>query len=270
MGKFDGYLICSDIDGTLIDDNFKIPEVNMEAIRYFQKEGGLFTLSTGRTPQGARIYTDVVLPNAPMVCQNGAAIYDTNTNKYLWTSPLEDYPYDIVEYVFEKFPKSGVEVLCESGVYYVKENSATTKHMTDEEFEVIRMDYKDVKDHWLKIIFAEEKEGADEIQKDLMVSSFADKYQLVRSYITYYEVLEKKTNKGNAVKKLRELLDIEKDKIIVIGDNDNDGEMLLAAENSYVVKNASPLAKKCAKHILDTDNNSGGIARLIEILEEKM
>lgn len=270
MGKFDGYLICSDIDGTLIDDNFKIPEVNMESIRYFQNEGGLFTLSTGRTPQGAKIYTDVVCPNAPMVCQNGAAIYDTATGKYLWSRPLEDYPYDIVEYVFGKYPGCGVEVLCESGVYYVKENEYTTRHMTNEKFDVIRMDYKEVKDHWLKVLFAEEKEGADVIQKDLASSPFVDKYQLVRSYSTYYEVLEKQANKGTAVRELRTLLNIDEDKIITIGDNDNDGEMLMATSNSYAVKNASSYAKECAKYVLDTDNNSGGIARLVEILGTKL
>jgi len=29
-------------------------------------------------------------------------------------------------------------------------------------------------------------------------------------------------------------------------------------------------AKKCAKHILDVDNNAGAIARLVEILEKKI
>lgn len=267
MGKFDGYLICSDVDGTLIDDDFKIPKANTEAIKYFKKEGGRFTLSTGRTPQGVDLYIKEVTPNAPIVCQNGAGIYDFTLGKYLWTSPLEDYAYDIIEYVTERHPDCGVEVLCQSGIYYVKENPYTTKHMLDEKFEAIRRDYRDIKEHWLKVLFAEGKEGADDIQRDLLNTSFAEKYQLVRSYVTYFEVLEKTTNKGKAVKKLKEILDIDDEKIIVIGDNDNDAEMLRAVSNSYVVSCASPYAKKCAKYVLDADNNEGAIARLVELLD---
>lgn len=269
MGKFDGYLICSDIDGTLINDNFKIPEINLEAIRYFQKEGGLFTLATGRTPQGAKLYIDLVNPNAPLVCQNGAGIYDFSKKQYLWTSPVGNAS-DIIEYAVEKFPGCGVEVLCENGVYYTKENAFTTKHMADEKFDVIRKNHTEIAKPWLKVLFADSKEATDEMQSHLDNSPFAEKYKLVRSYSTYYEVLEKNTNKGDAVKELRKLLNISKDKIIVVGDNDNDAEMLLAVENSYVVSCASEHAKKCAKYILNVDNNYGAIAELVKLIEEKL
>lgn len=270
MGKFDGILICSDVDGTLIDDNFKIPKCNLEAIEYFKSEGGLFTLSTGRTPQGVHLYLDEVRPNAPLVCQNGAAIYDCKEKRYLWSSPIENYAYDIVDYVIDKFPDCGVEVLCESGVYFPKRNYSTDKHASDEEFTFIEKDYREIMDPWLKIIFAEEKTGADEIQTELQNSAFAEKYQLVRSYATYYEVLEKSTNKGRGVNKLIELLGIKRDNVIVIGDNDNDAYMLLAVENSYVVKNASSYAKECARFVLEVDNNEGALAFLIEKIEKQL
>ena len=266
MGKFSGYLICSDVDGTLIDDNFQIPKANLEAIRYFQSEGGYFTLATGRTPQGAEIYIDTVKPNAPLVCQNGAGIYDFTTLKYLWTSPLDTEAFEVIDYVVNKFPHCGVEVLCESGIYYVKENAYTTQHMENEKFDVIRKEYSEIKDPWLKILFAEERSGADVIQNHLQKSSFAKKYNLVRSYRTYYEVLDKNTNKGKA----GEILSLDKDKMFTIGDNDNDAEMLGAVLNSYAVKNASPYAKECAKYTLEKDNNEGAIDTLVKIIESRL
>ena len=45
-GKFFGYLICTDCDGTLTYDIGKVSEKNVRAIKYFQSEGGLFTLAT--------------------------------------------------------------------------------------------------------------------------------------------------------------------------------------------------------------------------------
>jgi hydroxymethylpyrimidine pyrophosphatase-like HAD family hydrolase len=46
MGKFDGYLICSDFDGTIYIDQ-QISKKNIEAIEYFQSEGGYFTFANG-------------------------------------------------------------------------------------------------------------------------------------------------------------------------------------------------------------------------------
>ena len=43
MGKFDGMLICTDLDGTLLEKNKSISEENHNAIEYFKSEGGIFT-----------------------------------------------------------------------------------------------------------------------------------------------------------------------------------------------------------------------------------
>ena len=48
MGKFDGLLLASDFDDTLYSWELRIPERNLEAIRYFIRQGGYFTVSTGR------------------------------------------------------------------------------------------------------------------------------------------------------------------------------------------------------------------------------
>ena len=50
MGKFDGMLICTDLDGTLLEKNRSISEENHNAIEYFKSEGGIFTFITGRMP----------------------------------------------------------------------------------------------------------------------------------------------------------------------------------------------------------------------------
>ena len=55
-GKFFGYLICTDCDGTLTYDIGKVSEKNVRAIKYFQSEGGLFTLATGRFPNHLEMF----------------------------------------------------------------------------------------------------------------------------------------------------------------------------------------------------------------------
>lgn len=48
MKKFDGLLLGCDMDGTLLDSRKQISAKNQEAIWYFVKNGGSFSLATGR------------------------------------------------------------------------------------------------------------------------------------------------------------------------------------------------------------------------------
>ena len=67
MGKFDGILLASDFDDTLYDYNLRIPERNLEAIRYLIREGGRFTVSTGRAHRTFAPFAPLVPMNAPAV-----------------------------------------------------------------------------------------------------------------------------------------------------------------------------------------------------------
>ena len=93
MGKFDGILLCTDLDDTLLTTDKRVSDENRRAIEYFQSEGGLFTFVTGRVPAGARLMLEYIHPNAPVVCFNGAAIYDFEKEKFLWKKTLPPVGY---------------------------------------------------------------------------------------------------------------------------------------------------------------------------------
>ena len=71
MGKFDGVLLCTDIDGTLLNTNRKVSQENKKALEFFKKEGGLCTFVTGRMPFFVSDIYDAMKPNAPFGCING-------------------------------------------------------------------------------------------------------------------------------------------------------------------------------------------------------
>ena len=50
MAKFDGILICTDLDGTLLKKDKTVSRENLDAIEYFKANGGYFTYVTGRMP----------------------------------------------------------------------------------------------------------------------------------------------------------------------------------------------------------------------------
>ena len=83
MGKFDGVLLISDFDDTLLrtsasvrsgQDLPEIPAYNIRRIRDFMDQGGRFAVVTGRVWQSFRYFLPMVPTNAPVGTGNGAAM----------------------------------------------------------------------------------------------------------------------------------------------------------------------------------------------------
>ena len=51
MAKFDGVLLASDMDYTLLNSKGELSPESRKSISYFMENGGLFTIATGRSPQ---------------------------------------------------------------------------------------------------------------------------------------------------------------------------------------------------------------------------
>ena len=73
MGKFDVILICSDFDGTLFMGT-QISDENVAAIRYFQKNGGRFTITSGRYPAFLGTHRHRIDANTYLIGLNGTII----------------------------------------------------------------------------------------------------------------------------------------------------------------------------------------------------
>ena len=153
MGKFDGILLCTDLDDTLLTTDKRVSDENSKAIEYFKSEGGLFTFATGRVPQGAKLMLNYVHPNAPMVCFNGAAIYDFNDEKLLWASTLDKGALKCVEYIDKMFDFVGIEVCTSDKIYFCKVNQKVREHQVLEDLPDNFLDYHDIKEEWVKVLF---------------------------------------------------------------------------------------------------------------------
>ena len=107
---FHDILLAVDFDRTLTATDATIPERNIEAIRYFMENGGIFTVNTGRSMPMFRAFMDAVPVNAPLLLYNGSAAYDKTTGQLVNVSPIDLDPEALIRDLHEKFPLLNIEV----------------------------------------------------------------------------------------------------------------------------------------------------------------
>ncbi len=269
MGKFDGYLICTDLDDTLLTDDKHVSDENKEAIEYFMSEGGLFTFATGRMPMGIEVVLREIMPNAPIVCANGASVYDISAKKFLWSKFLEDGAVALVEYVEEKYPCAGIEVNDEYTIYFSRANRLTEECKVFEEIPGDYVDYHSVALPWKKIVFMVEAEEMPGLVDTLKEYERYSDFTYLQSNASYLEVVPNGCSKGEGVLHLASILGIEKSKVIGIGDAGNDYELVRQAGIGVAVANATDELKEIADWVV-ADNNNHAIKSLIEKIEREL
>ena len=126
--KFEGLLICTDLDGTLYRNDKSISRENSEAIEYFKDNGGIFTFITGRMPYFSNDTYNRINPNAPFGCINGGGIYDHRTHEYVWNQPIDTSVFELVRYIAEEMrdtPDFGIQLNTFDTIYFLRDDPSS-------------------------------------------------------------------------------------------------------------------------------------------------
>ncbi len=267
MGKFDGILICSDLDGTLLRDDKTISCENIEAIEYFKREGGYFTFVTGRMPNFVEDIACQVKPNVPIGCVNGGGLYDCQEKKYLWTSVMPDGVMDVVKSIDERLPEVGIQTCTFEKTYFSKDNITMQRFREITNAENIVCHYEKVTEPIAKILFGcERDEDIIKIKEIIEKHPLADKFDFISAEKNLCEILPKGIGKGRAIENLCKHLNIDAAKTIAVGDYNNDISMFKAAGTGIAVSNACKEALDAADYIT-VSNEEHAIAKVISDLE---
>ncbi|MBE6632902.1 MAG: Cof-type HAD-IIB family hydrolase [Ruminococcaceae bacterium] len=266
MKKFQGLLLVSDLDGTLLNAHKEISKENADAIEYFTREGGLFTFVTGRVPQGVGPVFDQLRPTVPIGCINGAGIFDPQAERYLWQLPLPQDAAQLVRDAQERFPEAGIELCGFRFNCYQVLNSILERHFCDEGLDVTESTFERFGEPIAKVLFAEKPERLEPIIRFLNAHPLAERFDFIRSSAEYYEILPKGASKGDLLLRIAAMLKIKRGKLLAVGDNENDISMLRAASVGYAVANAVEATKQAANRLLQSTCDESAIAELIHSL----
>lgn len=270
MGLFDGVLLVSDVDATLLDKQKNIPPQNLAAIERFKAQGGAFTIATGRTHLTCDSIAQRSGVNAPVIVYNGGGVYDRATQTFLWRRMLErDALIEPFRILMARHPDVGVEINAGGPALMVNATAPIDPNVLRGNFPYTRADIADAPAQWFKIMFnAPQKSILKALEPEargLLAPFLAQGCTLTYSGESYLELLP--ASKGTALEQLARIQGYARENIIAVGDYDNDVEMIRWAGLGVAVANAQENVRAAADQIVCT-SDEGAIAQLIALLEE--
>ncbi len=235
MGKYSGILLCSDFDSTLSTDGV-ISKENIEAIKYFRQNGGLFTIASGR-------YYDFLLPffegyefGVPLITLNGAVFYDVEKKKICREIFISGLTKEYINDVFENADAVHQIVLfTENGLFPIKREERDLLNDAD-----LSRVYK------LSLRVADDIETSNKATA-IIKTITPDFLDVARSWYWGIEVQGKESTKGPATRALANM--IGADTLVCAGDFENDIGMIKEADIGYAVGNAIASLKEVADRV---------------------
>jgi len=265
-GKFSDYVIISDLDGTLLNNNKEVSKENLQAINYFTDNGGRFSVATGRVIESTVGYLGNIKINLPIIVYNGGVIYDYTNKKIISESFVDESQKDIAVRLIKDFNNIGIEIYANRKLYVLKD-SGHSKRSATEMLDIIYEVKKELFSmEWHKILVVGENEIINNIEKN-----FYDKYKMsgTRSGKTSYELLPLGESKGQALEKIIKMCNLGSKNIICVGDNMNDLELLQKSNISFCPENGSEELKRYADFI-GPSNEKHVIFHIVEWLKSKI
>ena len=268
MGKFAGYLLVSDFDGTLIDHQQSVSDENIGAIREFIAEGGRFVGATGRTELNVRPYVAGLPLNSPWILYNGAAIYDWQSETFVYKALLDRaLTGAFVARVLARLPEINVQVYSGGPYSQINSRAQPDAHAVREAQSFANRPIEQTSPEWLKVLFCDDDPALiDAVAAMLVDDPLAAYVHPTRSGPRYFELTASGVNKGSALRRLKRLFDPPVRRVVAIGDYHNDIEMLRTADIAAAPQSALPEVKAHAQ-IITQDHRQSAIADLVERLD---
>lgn len=265
MKKFEGKLILSDMDGTILDDKKEISKRNIEAIKYFIDNGGSFSLATGRSKRSMEFYVELLPINAPVVVYNGSGVYDFQNNRYIFQKNMDNGCVDFVKELCKSFPFLCAEVYLTESEYVVQPNEITKRHFESIRLAMIEKRAEDIPLPWVKVNFVAPEEQVVKVEQYAKERHGKDWFYQ-RSGNNFFEAMSLGVDKGTGALAVCKALNFDRQNLFTIGDHMNDIELIEAAGMSFCPQNAVD-AIKAISDVVVADNNSHAIESMIEYLD---
>lgn len=263
----DYQLICTDIDGTLLNKDRELSEATIAQVQRVNPIP--LVLISSRMPNGMRhLQREFGNENNPLIAYNGGLVL--SNNKVLHSTFIENA---VLKEIINKCTNTSIhlslfhadEWYVPSMDYWAKREENNTKVTPEIKASVeVLASWEEEGKGAHKIMCMGDEAEIDALYKSLE-ANFSNEIMLYRSKETYIEISHKNISKKTAIDVILEdcYPTLTMDNVVAFGDNYNDIEMLKAVGLGVAVGNAKYEVLEIADAVTDTNKNDG-VAKAIK------
>ena len=273
-------LIVSDVDGTLLNEDYLVSEETKVAVKRLKEYDIDFAIATGRAYEGALDVAqqlDIVKEGYGIICLNGMRTYHLPNETY---KSLDSMTYEQAQYMQRLGQKyyMGMLYCYEDVIFYEMEDHSYKDYelgMDPQRMRFFKDNMKtkdidsllDLKHRFdegvplLKIVYVQ-GEGFIDLLIDRLKDEMHPDFDLLVVGTEWLGIMPKRVNKGEAVLEYAKTKHISADEIMAFGDAENDISMLKAVGCGVAVENAFNTLKAVADDFTES-NLEHGVAKAI-------
>lgn len=252
--------IALDLDGTILDEHYKMSRPVIETLRHYRSKGKKIIVSTGRVLSSAKKHIGGLLEADAYVCSNGADIYDS-AGTLISRTHLDGTDSRRLVSLSRRFD-SHFHAFIGDEWYYERERPYTAIYVRRSGMEGIRTNFDSFAElSFTKCIFMDDHEKLEAVQplvEGLSTASMRTMY----SAPFMLEVVAAGVSKAAGLRTCVEHLGGNLDNIIAFGDAENDEEMLLESGIGVAMGNAPDELKAKVPHVAPSVDDDG-VARFL-------
>ena len=248
-------LIASDMDGTILKDKNEIHEEFYKVFQELKKQNIIFAAASGRQYYTLAKRFEKIKDDMMFIAEYGTIVVYKG-EELLLNALDKETAIELIK--IGRDIKESYVVLCgKKSAYIESKDERLIKEVEKyyEEYKIVN-DLTKVEDDILKVTICDFI-GSEE-NSYTYYNDYKEKLQVSVSGQIWLDITDKGVNKGLAINKLQELLNIKHEETMVFGDYLNDLEMMESAYHDDLKKVARFRAKK------NTEN--GGVEKIKEVL----
>ena len=262
-------LIATDLDGTLLDDQKRIPEENLAALKEAYENGILVALASGRMLSNVERTEALLGLDCILIAYNGGKVAGPRSSgrPLLIHRPL---PADVAQVFVEFSHETGLLLnFYDDEILFAEDGGDRRRFMelytrrTGVPYQIVgdlRREFAGVSPTKL-IVLADPPEAARVVET--LRARVGDRACISRSEPEYVEITAPGVDKGAILGPVASQFGVSIEEVMALGDADNDITMLRAAGLGVALANAPERVRAEADRVTDRTNNEAGAAEAI-------
>ncbi len=267
-------LVATDLDGTFLKNDKSISAENLEALQMLGENGVLRVIATGRNLKKTREVIPENIPFDYIVFSSGAGVYDQRNEKFLYHQNLDpevvqqlaDYliELDLNFHLFKPVPENYQCWFHRGSTPCAEFENYFSFHQAHSEPLVPGQPINSEACQFL-VVFANNPERfhvfKDEIEQRFKAVKVVRTSSPLETGYIWMEIFHQSVSKGNGVKFVCDLLNIEHEFTLGIGNDFNDLDLLEFTNYSYIVENGPEELK--SRFLPTASNEESAFARAV-------